>query len=104
MRGTFRHSVRESDECNFRDSARAEQRQRLIASAQSIEYDRHEPGDGGFGPQAAPCSEGVDAVVRELIDWNIGPDYVRIHGLDEQVTNDLGQPLFWSGNVLGSMD
>jgi hypothetical protein len=27
-----------------------------------------------------------------------------IHGLDEQVTNDLGKPLFWSGNVLTSMD
>jgi hypothetical protein len=56
MRGTFRHSVRESDKSNFRDSARGEQRQILIGSAQSIEYDRHEPGNGGLGPQAAPCS------------------------------------------------
>jgi hypothetical protein len=29
---------------------------------------------------------------------------VGIHGLDEQLTNDLGKPLFWSGNVLSSMD
>jgi hypothetical protein len=56
MRGTFRHSVREADKSNFRDSARAEQRQILIGSAQSVEYDRHEPGNGGLGPQAAPRS------------------------------------------------
>jgi hypothetical protein len=81
-----------------------QQQQCLVASQQSSEYNRDEPADGGFGPQVAGCREGADAVVGELVRRDIGPDCTGVNGLDEQVSNDLGEPLLWSGYVLASMD
>ncbi len=71
--------------------------------AQPGQGDRDEPADCGLGRQAAGRREGVETVTGELVGRDIIPEIPRLCDLDQQISDEVGEVLLRSGDVLTSM-
>ena len=70
---------------------------------QPSQRDRDDASDRGFGSQAAGCRERVEAVTREFIGRNVIADSAGPCAFDEQGSEEFGQLLLCSVDMLASM-
>jgi len=86
-----------------RDSLIAERLDRGRSGSQAGQGDRDQPVDRGFGWQAERCSEGMEAVARQLAGRDVVPYMAGPGSLFHELFDEIAEVLLGPGDVLAPM-